>query len=74
MKPADMQKVFEGAFTNGRPGSLSQFVRADQLLQSWTNVLSGFWSNPNAKTADMLKQLEQQTRQTSAQLQAEMGK
>ena len=74
MKPADMQKVFEGAFTNGRPGSLSQFIRADQLLQTWTNVLSGFWSNPNAKTADMLKQLEQQTRQTSAQLQAEMGK
>jgi hypothetical protein len=44
------------------------------LLQTWTNVLSGFWSNPNAKAPDMLKQLEQQTRQTSAQLQAEMGK
>ncbi len=74
MKPADMKKVFEGAFTNGRPGSASQFVRADQLLQVWNNNLSAFFSDPNAKAEPVLQAIQQQTISASNQIQADIEK
>ncbi len=74
MKPADVQKVFEGAFTSGRPGSLSQFVRADQFAQIWTNSLDPYWSDPNGKAATVLKDIQDQTDAASIQVESEMGK
>lgn len=73
MKPEDAKQAFEGSFTYGRPGSASQFVHADEFLQTWTNALSGFWSDPNATAEPIMKQLEDQTKEVSDRVQAEIG-
>jgi len=71
MKPEDMKKVFEGAFSHGRTGSKAVMVGADELGQVWTNSLEPFFTGPNAKASDMLPRLEQQTNKTLQQVKAE---
>jgi len=57
--PADkVKEVFEGAFTHGRESSNHLLVRWDQLNQTWTNDLATFWTTPDAKAEDVLKQVE----------------
>ncbi len=61
MKPEDMQKVFEGAFSHGRESSNHMMVKWDELDQVWANNFSTFWTNKNAKASDVLAKIETQT-------------
>ncbi len=74
MKPEDMQKVFEGAFTHGRESSNHLLVRWDQLFQVWDNQYTTYFSNANADTKQMLQTLEQQTNEQLEQIKAEGAK
>ena len=73
MKPEDMKKVFEGAFTHGRESSNHMLVRWDELNQIWGNNLSTYWTKPNADTKAVLQKTEQQTNQALEQIRAEEG-
>jgi len=74
MKPEDMKQVFEGAFTHGRESSNHLMVRWDQLNQIWTNNLDPYWSDANGDTANVLKQIEDQTNAALQQIKTEKGK
>ncbi|HJZ46219.1 MAG TPA: extracellular solute-binding protein, partial [Roseiflexaceae bacterium] len=57
--PADkVKEVFQGAFTHGRESSNHLLVKWDQLNTTWGNDLSTFWTTPDAKAEDVLKQVE----------------
>jgi multiple sugar transport system substrate-binding protein len=74
MKPEDMKKVFEGAFTHGRESSNHLLARWDQLNQVWSNNFSTYFSNANADTKQMLQTVEKQTNEQLAQIKAEGAK
>jgi multiple sugar transport system substrate-binding protein len=74
MKPEDMKKVFEGAFTHGRESSNHLMVKWDTLNQIWTNNLDPYWSDANADTKTVLKTVEDQTNQQLSQIKATKGK
>jgi len=74
MKPDDMKKVFEGAFTHGRESSNHLLVRWDELNQIWSNNLEPYWSDANADAATVLKQIEDQTNASLTQIATEKGK
>jgi multiple sugar transport system substrate-binding protein len=58
MAPDKVKEVFEGAFTHGRESSNHLLVKWDQLNTTWSNDLSVFWTTPEAKAEDVLKQVE----------------
>ena len=58
MAPEKAKEVFEGAFSHGRESSNHLLVKWDSLNQAWTNLLNPFFSDPEAKAADVLPQVE----------------
>jgi multiple sugar transport system substrate-binding protein len=58
MKPEDMKTVFEGAFSHGHESANHLLVKYDELAQTWQNLLTPFWADPEAKAADVLPQVE----------------
>ena len=74
MPPEKAKQVFEGAFTHGRESSNHLLVKWDSLNQAWTNLLDPFWSDPEAKAADVLPQVEQAVNDELTKINAEKGK
>jgi multiple sugar transport system substrate-binding protein len=58
MKPEDVKKVYQGAFVHGIESSNHLMVRFDELNQTWDNLLSELWNNPEAKATDVLPNVE----------------
>jgi multiple sugar transport system substrate-binding protein len=73
MEPAKMKQVFEGAFSHGRESSNHLLVKWDSLSQAWTNILDPFWSDPEAKAADVLPQVEEAVNAQLTTINAEKG-
>src|SRR5207248_1903438 len=73
MDPAKMKQVFEGAFSHGRESSNHLLVKWDSLNQAWGNLLTPFFSDPNAKAADVLPQVEQAVNDQLTKINQEKG-
>lgn len=58
MQPEDVKQVYQGAFAHGYESSNHLMVRFDELNQTWDNLLSELWNNPDAKAADILPNVE----------------
>lgn len=58
MEPAKMEQAFTGAFAHGRESTNHLLVKYDELSQTWDNLIGPFWSDENAKAADLLPQVE----------------
>jgi multiple sugar transport system substrate-binding protein len=58
MAPDKMKEVFTGAFTHGRESSNHLLVGYNELSSFWDNALTPFWSDPQAKAADVLPQIQ----------------
>ncbi|MDQ3856644.1 MAG: extracellular solute-binding protein, partial [Chloroflexota bacterium] len=73
MKPEDMKKVFEGAFTHGRESSNHLMVKWDALNQIWSNNLTPYWSKANADTKQVLQTIQDQTTNKLQSIKQEEG-
>jgi multiple sugar transport system substrate-binding protein len=73
MKPEDMKKVFEGAFTHGRESSNHLLVRFDELNQIWDNNLSAIWDEPTSDVRSVLTDIESQYNDALSRIKAEGG-
>jgi multiple sugar transport system substrate-binding protein len=74
MAPEKVKEVFEGAFTHGRESSNHLLVKWDSLNQAWSNLLDPFWSDPEAKAADVLPQVESAVNDELKKINDEKGK
>lgn len=55
---AQTQEAFVGVYAHGRESSNHLLVKYNELSQTWDNTIGPFWSDPEAKAADMLPGLE----------------
>jgi multiple sugar transport system substrate-binding protein len=58
MSADDVREVYQGAFRHGLESSNHMMVRFDELNQTWDNLLSQLWNDPNARAADILPEVE----------------
>jgi multiple sugar transport system substrate-binding protein len=57
--PADkFEQAFIGAFSHGRESTNHLLIKYDEASQVWDNAIGPFWSDPEAKAADLMPQLE----------------
>lgn len=72
--PAEKTKQsFTGAFEYGHESSNHLLVKYDELSQVWDNLMSPFWSDPEAKAADLLPVLEADVNDALQRIREEAG-
>jgi multiple sugar transport system substrate-binding protein len=59
MESDKVKQVYQGAFAHGLESSNHLLVRWDELNQIWGNILNPYFNDPNADTAAVLAQTEQ---------------
>lgn len=73
--PAEKTKEsFQGAFSHGRESSNHLLVKFDELSQTWDNLLSPFWNDPNAKASDLMPILESDVNAALERIRREAGR
>lgn len=73
--PADVEKVFQGAFSHGRESSNHLLIKWDQLDQTWTNsFITPFFDNPDADAKTVLTDAETQMNAALDQIRSEQAK
>jgi multiple sugar transport system substrate-binding protein len=52
------REAFQGAFSHGHESANHLLVKYDELQQSWQNILTPFWSDPEGKASEVLPEVE----------------
>lgn len=72
--PAEKTKEsFQGAFAHGRESSNHLLVKFDELSQTWDNLLSPFWNDPEARAEDLMPILETDVNAALERIRTEAG-
>jgi multiple sugar transport system substrate-binding protein len=73
--PVDkFEQAFTGSFSHGRESTNHLLVKYDEASTTWDNTIGPFWSDPEAKAADMLPQLETDVNDTLQRISDELKK